>query len=52
MKGLLTAIDESVVVLGERLRAIALARELDSCNAFGATAGVEVKGNLFQRPDS
>ena len=51
MKGdlILTAIDESVVVLGKSLVSISFALELHSCNTLGTSVGVEMKSDFFQR---
>lgn len=48
---ILTAIDESVIVLVVCRRAVALPLEVNRGNALGATVAVVVKGYLTERAD-
>ena len=49
MEPILTSIDEAVVVLLERLRAIASAAEVDGGDSLGDAFAVVVQGNVAER---
>jgi hypothetical protein len=51
-KRILTAIDESVVVLRVRLGAVSFPLKVNGGNTLGAAGTVVVKGDFFQRTNS